>query len=138
MNANKVKGLLWVGGKFSPLLRLRGFDMVVLCANELQYRLPNFKGKVIHAGFDDSPDFTRQEKRVAYEAGQRVAYALSRGQKVLVTCHMGWNRSGLVAGLALKKVTDYSPHQIIHLIRKARGPDAMSNPVFVRFLKNAR
>jgi protein-tyrosine phosphatase len=112
--------------------------MIVLCADELQPKLPNFRGAVVYAGFEDSPHFTRREQGVACEAAHIVAQELRSGGSVLVTCHMGWNRSGLVAALATKMETSLPVQVIISLVRAARGEDALSNQRFVRFLENAR
>jgi hypothetical protein len=63
-----------------------------------------------------------------------VANRLFRGERVLCTCISGWNRSSLVAALALKMVSRYSTEEIVKLIRAARGPDALCNRSFVGFL----
>ena len=115
---------------------LRGaFDAVVLCARELQ-DLPLYGVEVIHAPLDDDRP-SRAEVQIAWNAAKRVARRIRAGRRVLVTCAMGWNRSGLVTGLALIML-GLSADQAVHAIRKARGDMALSNPHFVKVLHAVR
>jgi protein-tyrosine phosphatase len=58
---------------------------------------------------------------------------------VLVTCQAGMNRSGLVTGLVLDQITDWSTERVVRAIRTARSraaadigyPRALHNPSFV-------
>jgi len=111
------------------------FDTIVLCAREHQPVFKRYKKSVIRAPFADTPYPTATERRIAIRAAREVAKRLRKGQRVLVTCQMGWNRSALVAGLALKMATKMHTEEIIRRIREARGEDALSNPAFVRFLR---
>jgi protein-tyrosine phosphatase len=58
---------------------------------------------------------------------------VSEGKHVAVNCLSGVNRSGLLVGRALVEL-GYSPAQAVEAVRSARGPMALSNPGFVRFL----
>ena len=115
----------------SPLHAM--FDSVVLCAEEHQdIALPGIE--VIHAPFDDSGHGpTPAEVQIAWRAARRVVRRLRTGKRVLVTCAMGWNRSGLVVGFVLITL-GLAPAQAIDVIRMARGPTALSNKHFVRLL----
>ena len=55
------------------------------------------------------------------------------GDRVLVRCQAGLNRSGLVTALVLIK-EGYSPDQAIDLIRANRGEDALCNSHFEQWL----
>ena len=110
------------------------FNVLVLCAKEVQPKVQGFKGTIIRAPFGDVPSLTSKERRTAIRAAREVAKRLRKGQKVLVTCHMGWNRSGLVTALALRMSTHRGTDEIIRRIRKARGPNALSNESFVRMI----
>ena len=55
------------------------------------------------------------------------------GDKVLIRCQAGLNRSGLVTALLLMKA-DYSVVEAIELIRKNRSPIALFNEHFVSYL----
>jgi protein-tyrosine phosphatase len=111
------------------------FDVIVLCAEEVQPTFQRFKGTVIRAPFDDSPYPTAKERKIAIRAAREVAKRLRKGQRVLVTCAQGLNRSGLVVGIALKMAARMHVNEIIERIRKARGDWALSNPAFERFLR---
>lgn len=55
------------------------------------------------------------------------------GDRVLVRCQAGLNRSGLVTALILIK-EGYSPTEAINLIRANRGYEALFNESFVNWL----
>ena len=55
------------------------------------------------------------------------------GDRVLIRCQAGLNRSGLVTALVLIK-EGYSPDQAIDLIRAQRGEDALCNSQFEQWL----
>lgn len=133
---NRVAPRLWQGAAPTPDLPHAEFDVIVLCAQEYQpFRFPAFKGTVIRAPFDDSLQPTAKERKIAIRAAREVAKRLRKGQRVLVTCMMGRNRSGLVVGLALRMSTRWSADEIVVRIRKARGEDALSNQSFERIVR---
>lgn len=65
---------------------------------------------------------------------QAAAEALDDGRRVLVRCHHGYNRSGLVVGHALIR-RGRSAEQAIRLIRSRRSPWALHNELFVDYLR---
>jgi hypothetical protein len=65
--------------------------------------------------------------------GIQVASMVRAGDRVVVNCAAGLNRSGLVVGRALIAV-GHQPAEAIELIRAARGPRALFNRTFERFL----
>jgi hypothetical protein len=65
--------------------------------------------------------------------GIRVASMVDAGDHVVVNCAAGLNRSGLVVGRALIAL-GHQPAEAIELIRAARGPNALFNRTFERFL----
>lgn len=134
-NYDKVAPRLWVGSAPDPTKPYPEFDAIVLAAEEFQPTFENFKGTVIRAPFDDTAYPTAKERKIAIRAAREVAKRLRKGQRVLVTCVMGLNRSALVAGLALKMASKLTTEEIIARIRKARGPLALSNKAFERFLR---
>ena len=71
--------------------------------------------------------------RVA-ELAEVVAEASAGGRRVLVRCSGGLNRSGLVVASALVRM-GHPPQEAIDLVRRARGPWALTNPAFVAHLK---
>jgi hypothetical protein len=77
---------------------------------------------------------TLVEVRMATIAAQLVARAIERDASTLVTCMSGLNRSGLVAGLALRML-GWHPDDAITRIRSARGALALSNKWFRKIVK---
>lgn len=71
-------------------------------------------------------------RRVEELAGL-AADAVRDGRRVLVRCSGGLNRSGLVVASTLVELGHDVP-TAIELVRRARGPWALTNPMFVRHL----
>lgn len=116
-------------------------DVVVFCAEEKQppkgLRPP--PGKIIYRlGFDD--DIYRpippEAGQIFHQAAAQLAGYIRSGKRVLITCAMGLNRSGLITGLTLMHAFGMTPNDAIRLIRGRRGKDALMNPVFERWLRN--
>lgn len=66
-----------------------------------------------------------------------IARKVEAGNKVLVRCQAGYNRSGLVMGFTLMEL-GYDAHAAVHLIRAARGEYALFRLVFLRYLLEAQ
>jgi protein-tyrosine phosphatase len=115
-----------------PTLAAWGFDAVVLCAREYQPTAEEFPGlHVIRARLDDSgAPMANREWEAAVSAASQVVNIYLKGGRVLVTCAMGRNRSGLVAGLVMHMLTGLSGAQIVRQIRLRRS-GALSNEWFV-------
>lgn len=109
-------------------------DLLVLCAQEYQPSSRFFpRSKVIRARMDDAMP-TPREMSEAMTAANEVVRAVLKGKVVLVTCAMGWNRSGLVTGLAMRKL-GYSGKDAVRLIKQARGDSALSNRYFRKIVE---
>jgi hypothetical protein len=82
------------------------------------------------------PDGELQEKDLPkiHAVADWVYEQWTLGAKTLVRCQLGANRSGLVSALVLCR-HGMSPQEAISLIREKRGPIALSNPDFVRYLE---
>ena len=109
---------------------------MVLAAREAQPRAESFPGvEVIRAPYADrffeplKPTTRRRVIRVA----QEVALRVRDKQNVLVTCLMGLNRSGLIAGLALRYLGMSGPEAVEQIRRNRAG--ALSNPTFRRMVE---
>jgi len=137
--ASRVLGELWVGS--APPIGARTariFDCLILAAAEYQPDPGCFGGMDVHglSLYDDGEPMSTAEMAASVRAAGKVVAWLSRGKRVLVTCHMGLNRSGLVAALAMCCGPGrVSVEDSIAAMRKARGPRALSNRQFVAFLK---
>jgi protein-tyrosine phosphatase len=125
---------LWIGSQPRP--RAAGhFDVIVLCAEELQ-NIPLQGAHVVKAPLDDYKP-TAREVQTALSAARTVHILRKRGKRVLVTCAQGVNRSSLVAALAL--MADGMPAETaVHRIRALRKPPngmtPLTNPYFVELL----
>lgn len=137
MRGDRVAPRLYVGPAPQPNDDLGNVDILVMAAVEIRAprQLRNFRGAILNCGIeDDWRGIGDKEKAKIVLAARTVAKALYSGKTVLCTCHMGWNRSSLVAACALKLCTGLALDDIVARIRDARGEDALSNPSFVEFL----
>jgi len=151
--ADHVAGRLYMGGFCGPSRWLLDtFDVIVCCARELQPAGGVYgQMPVIRAPLDDDGPLSLADLRVLRRAGKQVRWALDVGRKVLVTCHMGRNRSGVVSALALMLPRGIGNRpwfygdtpaclrsaEAIRLVRRARGANALSNLYFFDFLRRS-
>jgi len=134
LDASNVARRLWVGSRPPFDRNLPEFDVLVLCAQEIQPAVMAFAGTVIRCPLPDN-SLTQEETTMALIVGKSVAQHLARKHTVLVTCAAGRNRSALVAGLALGLVTQLSADQIVDLVRKRRMAACLSNKAFCDILQ---
>jgi hypothetical protein len=80
---------------------------------------------------DDVPFIADAE--MIHTVGEGIAALVREGKQVAVNCLSGVNRSGLLIGRALVEL-GYTPEEAVEAVRNARGPMALSNQHFVRFL----
>lgn len=118
------------GSAPSPYARLP-FDVVVLAAQEYQPDLPDYP-VVMHVPLDDGPPPDKVTRMRIRKAAQQVADHVQLGHRVLVTCRMGRNRSGVIAGLALVKLG--VPRELA-VNRIVRLRDGLKNPYFRAMVK---
>ena len=133
---SEVVPRLWQGGRPDIDEDYSGkYDLVVLAAEE--YQPEHLIGvRVVHAPipdeeFSELPEEIDAVRRAVYE----VTYALKRNRRVLVTCLMGMNRSGLITALVLRRFFGMSADEAIARIRRAR-PGALSNALFVEMIES--
>jgi hypothetical protein len=62
-----------------------------------------------------------------------IAASVRAGRRVVVNCSAGLNRSGLLVGRTLIEL-GHTPTEAVELVRQARGPNALSNVAFTKFL----
>lgn len=81
------------------------FDVVVLAAQEYQreYEPGSTVSEVVRVPLDDARPTVSERLRI-HAAARDVARRVRAGQRVLVTCMAGRNRSGVIAGLALAEL----------------------------------
>jgi len=115
----------------------RPFDVLVLCAYEIQPELRYPELVVINAPMDDDYYYMPPEDvAAAIRAAKLVAAHLKAGHRVLSTCHHGRNRSGLVSAMSLVLAYEMRPSQAIIAVKLARR-DALTNPQFLKLLMAA-
>lgn len=86
------------------------------------------------ATMPDGPLTADQIGRVR-KLAEVTAQAITEGRNVLVRCHAGYNRSGLVAAQALMHL-GYDARSAILLIRRKRSPWALHNSLFEQYLES--
>lgn len=137
IDATRIWGKLYQGGEppIGGALAKEGFDAVVLAAEEVQPEGWNLPGVLIlRVPLRDVPTrMSKNDLRQVKTIALAVATLLEQGRKVLVTCKMGWNRSGLVAAETMI-LSGVPPLVAIATIRRRRGGLALSNPAFVHAL----
>ncbi|KKL93246.1 hypothetical protein LCGC14_1876630 [marine sediment metagenome] len=105
------------------------FDVIVLSAREYQPAMPGYE--VMHVPIDDANPSHADRTRIR-SAAQAVAWHVRAGRRVLVTCHQGRNRSGVIAGLALVEL-GMPRNQAVRLIRTLRN--GLTNSHFYAMVK---
>jgi hypothetical protein len=137
MNPVNPELSLWIGEEPPPGATIgTHFDVLVLAAIEIQdaTKYPGI-GKIMKVPLDDNgtPPTASEIYRATF-AGFDVAKHLRNRRMVLSTCHLGKNRSSLVAGLALRNL-GWSSTRVIESIRRARGSEALGNQWFEEIIR---
>lgn len=132
-DATVVSPRLWIGAKPPFDKDLPGVDILVLCAAEVQPDQLAFHGAVLRCPIPDA-ELDAAQVRLVLQTAVAVAKAIVSGQRVLVTCRMGLNRSALIVALALHQLTTMSGEQIVEHIRRQRSLSALSNKHFVQLV----
>lgn len=135
IDASRIYGALYQGSAppTGPRLAQSGFDVLVLAAREVQPPSWKFPGvEVLRLPMDDVPlRLTRAQLADVQALASMIAMRLSHGQKVLVTCRAGLNRSGLLVGATLARELGMRPTDAVRLVRDKRSFLALNNPAFV-------
>lgn len=134
VDANAIIKNLWIGAAPPFDRNISNVDALVLCAREIQPATTAFQGRLVRSPLPDD-QLTQRELSVAIVAAAEVAQIVSAGKRALVTCVQGRNRSALVTGIALGRLTSLSADGIVDLIRKRRRMDCLTNKHFVEYLK---
>lgn len=118
-------------------LAKKGVSLLVLTAKEHQPPASHFPNvKVIHAPFVDQffDPLSKGTLKKLDKVADKVAETMKDGGMVLIACRAGKNRSGLLAGLALRKL-GVSGKEAVQAIQKNR-PGALSNPRFRKLIES--
>ena len=107
------------------------FDLIVFAAVEYQPTASAFPGSVVlHVPYEDDAEVPVQ---AIHTAARHITRALRRGKRVLITCAMGLNRSGLITALVLMNLLGWSGARAVSHVQRARF-GALSNPWFTAYL----
>jgi hypothetical protein len=125
-----IPGLFQASAAHSPAEMLSMFDVLIDVGGYDRWEGDPSPRYHFHP-LDDVPFIVDDE--MIHEVGERIAALVGEGKHVAVNCLSGVNRSGLLVARALVAL-GYTPAKAIELVREARGPMALSNQHFVRFL----
>jgi len=125
-----IPGLFQASAAHSPAEMLSMFDVLIDVGGRDRWDGEPDRRYSFHP-LDDVPFIVDAE--MIHTVGERIAALVSEGKHVAVNCLSGVNRSGLVVARALVAL-GATPEEAIEAVRKARGPMALSNEHFVRFL----
>jgi hypothetical protein len=125
-----IPGLSQASAAYSPAEMLSMFDVLVDVGGRDRWDGDPDPRYSFHP-LDDVPFIADTE--MIHTVGERIALLVREENHVAVNCLSGVNRSGLLVGRALAEL-GYTPEEAIAAVRSARGPMALSNQHFVRFL----
>ncbi|MCM2416150.1 protein phosphatase [Streptomyces sp. RKAG290] len=136
---SEIRPGLWMGGHFwtdhtgevRSAVAGGEFDLVI----SLFTRAGHGPHPAVQHLITELPDgpLTADEIQSVHLLAHTTAHALRDSRTVLVRCHSGYNRSGLVIAQTLIEM-GYEPAAAISLIRQKRSPRALNNGTFERYL----
>jgi protein-tyrosine phosphatase len=133
IDAHRITSCLWQGANppQGAALHAAGVNVLVLCAMEHQAPAHAYPGvDVIRAPMDDSSVVPQQ---IAMSAARLATTRCCRGQRVLIACNQGRNRSGLVSALVLWNLGYGTGKRCADRVR-GRRPGALTNSAFYAWL----
>jgi hypothetical protein len=86
-----------------------------------------------YAIYDSEIDFQDLDLDILHDLAKLVFRLWKKGNRVLIRCQGGWNRSGLLMALVLRE-EGFSSEEAIDLIVQRRGERALTNNDFVEYL----
>ncbi|MFD9129482.1 protein phosphatase [Kitasatospora sp. NPDC059571] len=118
-------------GVVRPVVVDRRFDLVVSLSTRAGHGPPLTVEHLV-AELPDGP-LTADQLRSVQEAAGTAAQAVRAGRRVLVRCHYGYNRSGLVAAQTLIELGQDAAAALV-LLRRRRSPWVLNNGIFEQYL----
>lgn len=130
---------LWMGGHYwtDPAGELRPvvvgaeFDLVISLFTRPGHG-PDPRVEHLVGDLPDAP-LTGAQLRTVLRLAAAARAALDSGRRILVRCHSGYNRSGLVVAQCLVD-GGLAPAAAIGLVRRGRSPWALHNVTFTDYL----
>ncbi|MFE2149225.1 protein phosphatase [Streptomyces lavendulae] len=136
---NEITAGLWMGGHHWTDPLGNSHSAVVGTEFGLVISLFSRPGHGPDSGIEhlvvEMPDrpLTAEQIRAVQQLSCTAAQAVRTGRTVLVRCHSGYNRSGLVVAQALIEL-GWETTAAIETIRKKRSPMALNNRIFEEYL----
>ncbi|MFC0437816.1 dual specificity protein phosphatase family protein [Kutzneria buriramensis] len=136
---NEVFDDLWMGGheyvdekgELRDAVVTDEFDLVISLYKQPGHGPQKGKRHIVYQ-IPDGPLTPKQIARLR-ELAEWTGDRVRMGRKVLIRCHSGYNRSGLLTAQILIEL-HVNPHAAIELVRRARGRWALNNQIFVDYL----
>jgi len=122
---------LWQGMRPKSYI---GYDLVISCEQFLAKKpMENFMGVTIHCPLRDEDDFEIPAYGI-WAAAVAAHHVLDqqRGEKVLIHCSGGLNRSSLVT-VRILELLGYEAHEAVAIIRRQHDDFALCNRAFERW-----
>jgi protein-tyrosine phosphatase len=132
LSKDEATGELWQGGT-PDTIPTKPWDVVVGLEH---HTTPNLYKRVRHEGihiWHPIDDTVVPDDHAIRSISAFVADRVELGDRVLVHCSAGLNRSGVVSARAMMWL-GYSAADAIAKLRQRRYPEALCNPNFVRWL----
>ena len=139
-------GQLAIGNKDDALFAVQGqgqYKLVVFAAKECRPPEQAFLDRVAKRGVRmqyvpllDQYSLTDDERFSLSVSVPLIANAYRRGARVLVTCHLGINRSAFITALVLDTVHGYGGGEALRVVRtrRVRGKP-LANPFYAAVLE---
>jgi hypothetical protein len=139
IDAQEIVPNLWMGSAppQGRELASKGFQVVTLCAFEHQPTAESFPGVAVARIDLDDAELSGKQFFEAVQLAQHLASAIRNGEKVLITCAQGRNRSGLITALTICWNTGCSGRtavKAVQLRRKSPFGPALTNSHYVKAL----
>lgn len=129
----QMEGDLWTGGTPAMKPSLAKFFDKVLCLYPWEpYTVAETTEKIDVELYDDITQTFEQIDELA----DLVNKWLDEGNRVLVHCQAGLNRSSLVAAVAIMKRTGKPGYQVLSEMRKKRCSEVLCNGAFQQYVLN--
>ncbi len=132
-------GLLYISGDIDDwsFVEPHGIDVVIDLDGGLDACIPTEANHCLYVYFPFDDDDQSLPNLVKLDAVAELAASMIReGHRVLAHCNMGYNRSGLVAGLILKKLGMAGGAAVTRI--RERRPGALYNNRFADYVAESR
>ncbi|MHB8732958.1 MAG: protein-tyrosine phosphatase family protein [bacterium] len=116
-------------------IRARGIDVVVDLVGTLDPGVPTEPNSILYIFWPIEDVDVLPALGILNTLVDTVVRLIRLGHTVLVHCHMGKNRSGLLNALVAMQILGISGAAAVELVRRRR-PDALGNAVFTAYLRS--